>query len=283
VSARTTIRHASGSSLACLAAGALTSAAGCAGGAPLLHPAQTLGTGDVRAAAGLSAHAIPGALGSDLSRARELAARDPSSPGAPGTNPDYAKGALVAASVGPGLAPYVAARVGVGHRFEGGLTYTGRAVRGDMRRSFEDGPWALSLGVGASAALYGRQEDAQLPNVDLNQLHGYGVDLPVLAGWQSAGGLYTIWFGPRGGFEWVTVETLTSEPKSITIGTPPIHLDATRGYVGGVVGVQTGFRHLHVALEGQVDYQIISGTYNGTTVNVSGLTITPATALWFTF
>jgi hypothetical protein len=275
--------RASFAAIVCLAVGALAGASGCAGGAPLLHPAQTLAAGDVRAAAGVSANAIPGSLGNDLSRARDLAARDPSSPGAPGTNPDYAKGALVAAAVGPGIAPYVAARVGVGHRFEGGLTYTGRSVRGDMRRSFEDGPWAVSLGLGASAALYGRQQDAELPNVDLNQLHGYGADLPILVGWQSTGGLYTIWFGPRGGIEWVTVETLTSEPKSVTIGTPPLHLDATRGYVGAVVGVQTGFRHLHVAIEGQVDYQIISGTYNGTTVNVGGVTITPATALWFTF
>jgi hypothetical protein len=226
---------------------------------------------------------VPGSLGDDLRRARQIAAADPSVPGAPGSNPNYAKGALVAASVAPGLAPFVGARVGVGNQFEGGLVYTGRAVRADMRRSFEDGDWSLSVGLGGSAALYGRQQGSDLPNVDLGALHGYGVDLPVLIGWQSLGGLYSVWFGPRGGVEHVVVETLTSEPKPVTIGTSPVHLDATRWYAGGVVGVATGFNHVHVALEAQVSYQSAVGTYNENHVSISGVTITPASALWWTF
>lgn len=259
---------------------------GCGGGTPLLHPARTLPSGEVRAAGGISANIVPGSLGEDLRRARDIATRDAtqtSSPGAPGTNPDYAKGALVSASVAPGLAPFIGARVGVGNAFEGGLAYTGRAVRADMRRSFDDGPWSLSLGLGGSAALYGRQQGADLPNVDLGALHGYGLDLPVLGGWQSLSGLYTIWFGPRAGFEHVVVETLTSEPKDVTIGTPPIRLEATRWYGGGVLGIATGFRHVHVALEGNVSFQVVNGTYNDNHVTVRGITIAPATALWWTF
>jgi hypothetical protein len=265
---------------------AIAGLAGCGGGAPLLHPARTLGRGDVRAAGGVSANVAAGSLADDLRRAREIVTRDPtgaSSPGAPGTNPDYAKGALVAASVAPGLAPFVAARVGVGGAFEGGLAYTGRSVRVDMRRSFDDGPWSLSLGLGGSAALYGRQQGSDLPNVDLNALHGYGADLPVLAGWQSVSGLYSVWFGPRAGFESVTVETLTSEPKSVTIGIPPVHLDATRYYAGGVVGFQTGFRHVHVAIEASAAYQVAHGTYNANDVTIRGLTLTPASTLWWSF
>jgi hypothetical protein len=269
----------------CASIAALALLTGCGGGAPLLHPARTLGTGDVRAAAGVSANVILGSLADDLRRARQLASQGgiASVPGAPGTNPDYAKGALVAASVAPGLAPFVAARVGVGSRFEGGLTYTGRALRADMRRSFDDGPWSLSLGVGTSAALYGRQSGTDLPNVNLGELHGYGADLPVLVGWQSLSGLYTVWFGPRAGLEWVTVETLTSEPKSVTLGGAPIHLDATRWYVGGVAGVQTGFRHLHVALEAQLAYQNARGSYNASNVSIAGATLSPATTLWWSF
>jgi hypothetical protein len=245
-----------------------------------------LASGDVRAAGGVSANVVPGSLGDDLRRAREIAGRDvtgQSSPGAPGTNPDYAKGALVSAAVAPGLAPFVGARVGIGNKFEGGLAYTGRGVRADARRSFDDGEWSLSLGLGASATLYGRQQGTDLPNVDLGALHGYGADLPVLAGWQSLGGLYTLWFGPRGGFEHVTVEMLTSEPKSVTIGLPPISLDATRFYAGGVIGFATGFNHVHVAIEADLAYQIVNGTYNASSVTVRGLTITPASALWWTF
>jgi len=261
-------------------------AVGCGGGSPLLHPAKTLPSGDIRAAGGVSAHIAVGSLGEDLRTARDIAARDgagQSSPGAPGTNPAYAKGALVAAAVAPGLAPFIGARVGVGNRFEGGLSYTGRTVRADMRRSFDFDAWSLSIGVGANAALYGRQQGTDLPNVDLGSLHGYGADIPILIGWQSVSGLYTIWFGPRGGFERVVVETLTSEPKDVTIGTPPIRLEANRFHAGGVLGLATGFNHVHVALELGLGYQIATGTYNANEVTVHGLAITPASALWWTF
>jgi hypothetical protein len=263
-----------------------TAAYGCGGGSPLLHPARTLKSGDIRAAGGVSAQIVPGSLGADLRNAREIAARDAtgaSSPGAPGSNPDYAKGALVSAAVAPGLAPFVGARVGVGNSFEGGLAYTGRGVRADMRRSFDDGEFSLSLGLGASAALYGRQQGNDLPNVALGSLRGYGADVPVLLGWQSLNGLYSLWLGPRAGFEWVSVETLTSEPKDIAVGSAPLRLEATRWHAGGVVGLATGFNHVHVALEAGIAYQVVSGTYNANDVTVRGLTITPASAVWWTF
>lgn len=256
---------------------------GCGGGGPLLHPARTLGPGDIRAAGGVTAHVAPGALGEDLRRARDIAGRDAASQSSAGASADYAKGALVAAAVAPGLSPFVGARVGVGSRFEGGVAYTGRAIRADMRRSFDDGPWSLSLGLGGSAALYGRQRGTDLPNVDLGALHGYGADVPILLGWQSVGGLYTLWAGPRGGFEHIIIETLTSEPKDVTIGIAPARLVSTRWYAGGVVGAATGFRHVHVALEAGVTYQSVSGTYQGSSATVRGLTITPASALWWTF
>lgn len=257
--------------------------AGCGGGSPLLHPAQTLPSGEVRAAGGVSANIAPGSLGSDLEAAREISARDPAAPGAPGTSPEYAKGALVSAAIAPGLAPFVGARVGVGHRFEGGLAYTGRGVRADLRRAFGEGPWTVSVGLGASAALYGRQAGTDLPNVDLGALRGYGGDLPVLVGWESTGGLYALWFGARGGFEHVSLESVTSEPRNLPAGTGPIALDANRGWGGGVLGLATGFNHVHVAAELAVAYQVVSGTYNQTDVSVRGLSLTPATALWWTF
>lgn len=271
---------------AAVLAAIVAAGSGCAGGAPLLHPARTLETGDFRATGGVSANVVVGSLADDLRTAREIAGRDPqgtSTPGAPGTNPDYAKGALVAANVAPGLAPFVGARVGVGSRFEGGLAYTGRSVRADMRRSFDADNWSLSLGLGASAALYGRQAGTDLPNVDLGALHGYGVDLPVLGGWQANGGLYMFWFGARAGFERDVVESVTSEPKNVTIGPAPIRLDATRWYGGPVLGAATGFHHVHVAIELGATYNSVTGSYNDTHVNVSGLALTPATALWWTF
>jgi hypothetical protein len=237
-------------------------------------------------AGGVSANVVVGSLAEDLRTAREIAGRNPdgtNTPGAPGSNPEYAKGALVAANMAPGLAPFVGGRIGVGSSFEGGLVYTGRSVRADMRRSFDERNWSLSLGLGASAALYGRQQGQDLPNVDLGSLHGYGLDLPVLGGWQSDGGLYMFWFGARAGFEHDTIETLTSEPKSVTIGTPPIHLEATRWYGGPLIGAATGFHHVHVAFELAATYNSVTGSYNDTHVTVNGVALTPATALWWTF
>ena len=256
---------------------------GCGGGAPLLHPARTLPTGDIRVASGVSANVAVGALGDDLNTARDIAARDPQAPGAPGTNPAYAKGALVAAAIAPGLAPFIGARVGVGDHFEGGLAYTGRAVRVDMRRSFDEGKVSFSAGLGLSAALYGRQTGNELPNVELGALHGYGFDVPLLVGWESNGGIYKVWGGARGGFERDVVEALTSEPKSVTIGAEAIHLDANRYWGGAVAGLAVGFNHVHVALELSAAYQVVRGNYNDNKVSVQGLTLAPATALWWTF
>lgn len=267
-----------------LALVALATVSGCGGGAPLLHPARTLPAGDIRVAGGLSGNFVPGSMASDLAVARDQAARAPTAvPGPPGSNPEYAKGALVAAAMAPGIAPFVGARVGLGSAFEGGLAYTGRAVRLDARKSFDGKEVSLSIGIGGTAALYGRDSaQNELPFVDLGALKGYGADVPLLVGWQSQGGLYRVWGGVRGGFERDTVERLTSEPKDPVPG-QPLSLDATRFYGGGVVGLATGLRHVHVAIELQVAYQTARGTYNGSTVSVSGLSLSPATALLWSF
>lgn len=266
-----------------LIAAAAVQLVGCGGGSPLLHPARTLPTGDVRAASGVSANVAVGSLGDELSVARDIAARDPQVPGEPGTNAAYARGAIVAAAIAPGLAPFVSARVGAGNRYEGGLAYTGRAIRVDMRRSFDDGNVSLSAGLGLSATLYGRQTGSDLPNVDLGALHGYGFDIPLLVGWESAGGIYKVWGGARGGFERDVLEKLSSEPKSVSLGGTPIHLDANRYWGGAVVGVATGFNHVHVALELSAAYQFVRGTYNANEISVQGITLAPSTALWWSF
>ena len=234
-------------------------------------------------AGGISANVAPGSLGSSLDNARNIAATDPNAPGTPGTNAAYAKGALVAAAIGPGLAPFVAARVGIGNNYEAGLAYTGRAVRLDMRKGFDRGNVSYSAGLGLSAALYGRQNGTELAAVDLGSLHGYGGDIPLLIGWESAGGLYKIWGGGRGGYEHVIVSTETSEPKDVPLGGSPIRLEADRFWGGAVVGIGTGFRHVHVALELDVAYQSVTGRFNDTKVTVGGITLAPATALWFSF
>jgi hypothetical protein len=252
---------------------------GCAGGLPLLHPARTLPLGDVRASGGFSGTVATGSMAGALHDAE-------AEPGA-GTVPadtTFARGALVAASIAPGLAPLVGARVGIGWRSEGGLAYSGRAVRADLRRSFDlSEHWSLSVGAGGSAALYGHQEGSSLPNLALNQLHGWGVDVPLLLGFESDGGLYMLWVGARGGWEQISINDVTSEPKTVVLGSPPIPLDATRFWGGGLVGFAVGFRHVHVAFELDASYMTVTGDYGGTHATVDGLVLAPGTALWWRF
>src|SRR5580704_6396543 len=122
--------------------------AGCGGGLPLLHPAQTLAAGDVQATAGFSGNIATAGFANAITNAQVEATASGDTVSQPGTDPTYAKGALVAASIGPGLAPFGAARVGAGAEVEGGIAYTGRAIRIDLRRSFDLSPtWALSVGA----------------------------------------------------------------------------------------------------------------------------------------
>jgi hypothetical protein len=254
---------------------------GCGGGLPLLHPARTLPQGDVRATAGFSGNIAVGDLSNALAQAQAEQTPNQAAP----TDVTYAKGALVLASVAPGLAPVAGARVGIGWQSEGGISYTGRAVRIDVRRSFVLGEhWDLSLGAGGSSVLYGHQSGGVLNDVSLGQIHGWGADVPLLVGYQSDADLFMLWMGARGGWEEVDISDVTSEPKTVTLGIPPASLSATRFWGGGLVGFAVGFRHVHVAFELDAAYQTINGGFNGTSgVTVSGLTLAPATALWWDF
>jgi hypothetical protein len=254
---------------------------GCAGGGPLLHPAKTLPQGEIRAAAGISGEAVAGNFATALEGARNEQNTETGTP----PDPTYAKGALVAAATNPGIAPFISARVGLAYDFEAGIAYTGRGIRVDARHAFyfgTDNAWALSLGVGGSAALYGGLDGGDLPGVNLSDLKGWGADVPLLLGYEATGGLYMVWLGARGGWEHDTISTLTTEPGP-GLDTAPTGLSADRFWGGPVLGAAVGFRHVHVALEVDASYQTVKGTFGGTTASVSGVAIVPAAALWWDF
>lgn len=254
---------------------------GCGGGVPLLYPARALATGDVRAMAGMSGNVAVGSLASDVSAARAEAGANSSMLLPPGSDPTYAKGALVLAAVAPGVAPFVSARVGIGDRFEGGIAYTGRAAHIDVRRSFDWDDVSLSVGLGLEMPIYGNPDTTTLPQIDLSAVHGYGADVPVLIGWQSAARIYMVWAGVRGGWDYTDISAVSTEPSSVLPG--PLDLSADRFYGGGVVGMAAGFRHVHVALELDAAYQTVQGTFNATSVTVQGFSLAPAGAVWWTF
>jgi hypothetical protein len=226
----------------------------------------------------MSASFVPAALGTELNAARAETGKLTS---APLDDPTYAKGALISAALAPGLAPYISARVGIGAQFEAGATYSGRAARIDVRRSWNRDALSLSVGAGFSYIFYGNGGDANaLPYVDLDSIHGYGADVPVLVGWQSGARLFMAWAGARAGWENATISALSSTPPAINT---QVELTATRFYVGGLLGIAAGFRHVHVALELDASYQTVSGTYISAPVTVSGLTLAPGAALWVDF
>ncbi len=186
------------------------------------------------------------------------------------------------AAVAPGVAPFVGARAGIGGGFEGGVAYTGRAAHIDMRRLFDWDAVSLSVGLGVEMPIYGNSDTSTLPQVDLSAVHGYGADVPVIVGWQSQARLYMVWAGVRAGWDHTDIGSLSTEPGAVTVN-EPMTLSSDRFYGGGVVGLAAGFRHVHAALELDVAYQSVRGTFDDTTVTVQGLSLAPAAALWWTF
>jgi hypothetical protein len=234
--------------------------AGCAGGAPLLHPAHVLPEGAMSLGAGLSGQV----------------ALKPSIPTA-ATAAD--QGSLQNLGVSPGVAPWISGRLGFAGSNEAGLTYSGREVRLDGRHAFSLGKPTLSVGLGVSAIL------AHPPGSgnDPTGVYGAGFDVPVLIGVHSVSDIYAFWFGPRAGFEYLAGGVLLEE------GGTPLDVHARHFYGSLVAGFRVGFRHVHVALELDASYHRADGSFaptgTGTTTSASvqQITLTPAGALEVNF
>ncbi|MBM4358304.1 MAG: hypothetical protein FJ096_09360 [Deltaproteobacteria bacterium] len=233
---------------------ALAALAGCGGGVPLMHTAHPVAKGDVTFGAGFSGVTAP------VTASRE------------GTPAD---GELVeAASVAPGLAPWIGGRLGFGAGLDAGLTYSGRAARLDLRRAFPlTGSVDLSVGAGASALLPHRRERLGL------RVGGFGADVPVLVGWRSTGEIYAAWFGLRGGAELLRGRReLASDPLSpeILVNEP---VGGRHGWAGGLVGMRVGFRHVFAVLEVDAAMHWVTADVAGRAVSSSQLAVAPAAAL----
>lgn len=262
-----------------LAAIAAMSAASCAGGAPLMHPAHVLSQGHTRFAAGAAANFTAGEASDAINNAdaeRITAVVDKPSP-------TYTAGALAVAAFAPGVAPFVAGRVGLGYDAEGGLSYTGHAMRIDARYALQGDTTALSVGVGGSALLArrGTITNAQLGGLNLEGVSGWGADVPVVFGWRSSGDIVWWWAGARGGYEKLR--------GTVTLFVPTVpdpldgDIDAHRLMVAGLTGLAVGFRHFHAAVEVQGAYQDAQGALWGTDVQVKGFTFSPSAALLGSF
>ncbi|HEU4405914.1 MAG TPA: hypothetical protein VFS43_11660 [Polyangiaceae bacterium] len=241
----------------------------CGGSSPLLHPAHVEPEGVVVAGAGVSGQITLGGAEQAV-----LDARAASPGGAPAADPrTYRRGAVALASFAPGVAPWVGARVGLGGQNEAGLAYTGRSLRVDARHAFGDERWAFSAGAGAHGVLRQREDDPGLSGLDLNEVSGYGFDLPLIAGWQSDAGLIRAWGGLRLGYERLGGRVGLGEPD-------PVSLSAWRAWGGGLVGLAMGFRHVYVALELDAAYHRAEGRLGDERgLELEGLTLAPGGAL----
>jgi hypothetical protein len=270
-----------------LALGALLLSA-CGGGGPLLHPAHTLPEGDVTFAAGTSGRFTLGGLRSaekDLDAAATI-------PGGARTDEErqgFTKGALSRAVVAPGVAPFVAARVGLGHHNEAGLSYLGRAVRLDGRHAFEWPKLAFSIGGAAMGAFADSGRQAQpspegdgggLRTLSLRSVSGYGFELPVLFGYRSSADVVKLWTGVRAGFERYGYNaSIIETPDHSTRA----HGKATRFWGGGLVGFSVGLAPIEVRVEVDAAYESVHGELvtagDELTGDVAGWSLTPAMAI----
>jgi hypothetical protein len=202
----------------------------------------------------------------------------PASSTEPGSAEESAAAALVEdLTVAPGIAPWVAGRIGIQGSNEAGLTYGGRSIRLDGRHAFTLGkPSTLSVGLGGSVVVARRPGSGNEGSV-----YGGGLDVPVLLGYTSTADIYSFWIGPRGGFE-VLRGTLALAPPP---GGESVAEDvgARHGYVGLVAGARVGFRHVHVALELDATYHFADGERGSVSMTIDQFTLTPAGALILSF
>jgi len=228
-------------------------ASACGGGVPLLHPAHVLSPGKVTLGAGLSGQPVLRAL-----------------PSAPETDEGQAEVLLQERTIAPAVAPWVGARIGFAGSNEAGLTYAGNAVRLDARHAFTlSKSVALSAGLGGQVILAGRKREGEEPSA----LSGGGLDIPLLVGWTSTGGLYSGWIGPRAGISWV------QGSMGVAGADAPLPLSGRDVRVGLVAGLRVGFRHVHVALEIGGDWHSVAGSLGDADVSFGQISLTPAGAL----
>ncbi len=256
----------------------------CGGGMPLLHPAHTLRPGHLSGSVGASGNFLLGDADAAIEQTDAVGASN-----ALGPNGGNETTAGISASVlgAPGVAPFVAGRVGVAERTEAGLTYTGRNIRVDGRHAFEDKSKAFSAGLGLRAMLSHPTTDPNdapsssgaLSGVDTGGVTGFGADLPLLVGYRSDAELVQAWAGLRAGYEHIQGEVLFADQNQTSA-----QLEADEISGEALLGLSVGLSPISVAVEIAVGYLHMEGELRPemlpvSTGKVDGLTVTPAGAI----
>lgn len=169
-----------------------------------------------------------------------------------------------------GVSPFAALQIGLGDGFEADTGYNGRSLHLGGRHGWTKRSWAVSVGGSASTLVTPRSRTGP----SLASAHGYGFEVPVVAGWQSEGGLYAAWLGARGGFDRASVDGVL-DPISLA----PRALGVSRFSTGGVFGLMAGAPPFNVGLEIAVTHHWASATVGDTKLSSSWLSWSPAAAV----
>lgn len=272
----------------------LAAGAGCGASVPTMHSAHVLQKGQVRVLAGASHHVTLGDTEVAIDESRRLG--DSPEAIAEGERDAFVQGAVADAIGTPGLAPFIAARVGLGGENEMGISYSGRRVRGDLRHALAlDEDVALSLGggiggilpnVGSSSPRTGtgapkEPEGDSIGRFDGGSVSGWTLDVPILLGTRTRPDVVSAWIGARALYERFSADFVfdfdSSEPLSAA------ESEGSRFFAGAVAGLSVGMKPLRVVLEMSGGYQSLDADVRTESVTygpqVAGLVLTPSFAL----
>ncbi len=260
-----------------------------------MHPAHPLAPGSVSGASGVSAHFAPPDAQEAIDDAGQLSsaerADDPQA---------LVDGALAQTLSTPGLAPWFSVRGGLVPNTEGGLSYTGRRVRADVRYVFDFGRTALSAGGGFTGIMPNIGADppaeacdapdycpdaivddsySEIPGFDGGSVSGWGLDLPVLWGFRSEPGLVAVWAGVRARYEDMTADFRFEGGA----GPRAAQASGSRWVFQGVLGLAVGVKPVWALLELSPAFERMSGRVNldGSeyAAEIEGFSFSPAVAL----
>lgn len=268
---------------------------GCGAGAPLLHPAHPLAPGTLAGSSGVSAHFAPPDAQRAIDRTSQASVDERAQ-----DEQAAVDGALAQTLSAPGLAPWFSVRAGLMEATEGGISYTGRRARADLRYAYVMDQTAFSVGGGATGIMPALGADpptqacdspdycpdpivddsySEIPGIDTGSTSGWGLDIPLLVGWRSEPQLFAFWTGLRARFEQISGE-IRYETGA---GPRTAHAEGDRWVFQGVVGFSVGVKPIWALFELSPAYERLSGNVNlesgvmGT--RLEGFSFSPAIAL----
>jgi hypothetical protein len=199
-------------------------------------------------------------------------------------SPKLGEALLAEAAYTPGIAPWVATRVGISSANEAGLTYSGRTFRVDGRHAFAIDKLALSVGLGARFRPFASDREGAIPFANTDDVKGFGADLPVLIGWRSDANVVQVWGGLRVGYE-RAAGTFELRAPNTSLMQADGEVEANHFFGEGLLGFTVGLEPIWVAAELAVGYGYAAGSVRfgsnapSQDVDLSGLSLTPAGAL----